>query len=200
MVVPKIARVAQRKPLGLELALTKYFYDSGILMTELYFIRHGIAAEPQSYECDDARPLTEQGVRKTRKVAKQLVKLGISFDSIFTSPFVRAHQTAVILQDFGLGNQISISPILAPDGDLRHWLSQFEEFKDSQNKDFRRFALVGHEPDLSNWAQILVWGEATGCLELKKAGIIAVRLPEGEDPIGRSHLFWLTPPRFLIED
>ncbi len=168
-------------------------------MTELYFIRHGIAAEQQSYECDDARPLTEQGVRKTRKVAKQLVKLGISFDSIFTSPFVRAHQTAIILQDFGLGNQISISPILAPCGDLRQWLDQFDRLKFPEDKSCRRYAVVGHEPDLGDWAQKLVWGDATGCLVLKKAGIIAVALPEEGDPIGRSRLFWLTPPRFLSD-
>jgi phosphohistidine phosphatase len=167
-------------------------------MTELYFIRHGIAADPQDYDRDEDRPLTEEGNRKTRKVAKRLAKLGLSFDSIFASPLVRAHQTALILQDIGLGHQIQTSQNLAPDGDLQAWLTQLEQLGLSQNAEPSRLALVGHQPDLANWAECLVWGEAKGRIALKKAGIIGVELPTVGSPIGRSNLFWLTPPRLLL--
>ena len=59
-------------------------------------------------------------------------------------------------------------------------------------------ALVGHEPDLSQWAELLIWGEAKGVLQLKKAGIIGIEIPDHIDPIGNSILFWLTPPRLLL--
>jgi phosphohistidine phosphatase len=160
---------------------------------ELYIIRHGIAADPQDFETDEARPLTKEGERKTQKIAKRLAKFGLSFDIIFTSPLVRARQTAEILQDVGLGNHIRECPALAPDGDIHHWLAQLAELTDCQ-----RMAIVGHQPDLSHWAEILVWGEAKGNIALKKAGAMGITLPQTDSPIGRSSLFWLTSPRFLL--
>jgi phosphohistidine phosphatase len=56
---------------------------------------------------------------------------------------------------------------------------------------------VGHEPNLSLWAETLLWGKTNGVLTLKKAGVLGLTLPE-QTPIGNSTLFWLTPPRFLL--
>jgi phosphohistidine phosphatase len=162
-------------------------------MTELYIIRHGIAANPQDGEADEARPLTKEGDRKTTKIAKRLAQLGLDFDIIFTSPLVRARQTAEILQDVGLGNQIRECPALAPGGDIHAWISELAELTNCQ-----RLVLVGHQPDLGNWAEILVWGEAKGNITLKKAGVIGISLPQTDSPIGRSSLFWLTSPRLLL--
>jgi phosphohistidine phosphatase len=162
-------------------------------MTELYIIRHGIAADPQDFETDEVRPLTKEGDRKTKKIAKRLAQFGLDFDIVFTSPLVRARQTAEILQDVGLGNQIRECVALSPGGDIHEWLAQLTELTDCQ-----RIAIVGHQPDLGNWAEILVWGEAKGNIALKKAGAIGISLPETDSPIGRSSLFWLTSPRFLL--
>lgn len=163
-------------------------------MTELYIIRHGIAAEAQYLETDEMRPLTKEGERKTKKIAKRLAKFELNFDVIFTSPLVRARQTAEILQDVGLGHQIRESPALAPNGDIHQWLAQLAQFSDSTC-----VSIVGHQPDLGNWAELLVWGEVKGNIVLKKAGIIGIALPESDSPIGHSSLFWLTPPRFLLD-
>jgi phosphohistidine phosphatase len=162
-------------------------------MTELYIIRHGIAADPKDFETDEVRPLTKEGDRKTQKIAKRLAQFDIDFDVIFTSPLVRARQTAEILQDAGLGNPIQECLALAPDGNIHHWLAQLTELTDCQ-----RIAIVGHQPDLGNWAEILVWGEVKGNIALKKAGVIGITLPQIDSPIGRSSLFWLTSPRFLL--
>lgn len=163
-------------------------------MSELYIIRHGIAADPQDFATDEARPLTKEGDRKTTKIAKRLAKLGLKFDVIFTSPLVRARQTAAILQDVGLGDQIRECSALAPDGNIQDWLNQLKELTDCQC-----VAIVGHQPDLGNWAELLVWGEVKGNIVLKKAGAIGITLPETDSPIGCSSLFWLTPPRFLLD-
>lgn len=163
-------------------------------MTELYIIRHGIAADPQDLETDEVRPLTKEGDRKTKKIAKRLDRLGLSFDVIFTSPLLRARQTAEILQDVGLGNQLQECAALAPGGDIHQWLAQLAQLSDCQH-----VAIVGHQPDLGNWAEQLIWGEVKGNLVLKKAGVMGLSLPESESPIGRSSLFWLTPPRFLLD-
>jgi len=57
--------------------------------------------------------------------------------------------------------------------------------------------IVGHEPDLSAWAELLVFGEIKGSLVLKKAGIIGITIPEVGLPIGNSLLFLLIPPKLL---
>lgn len=163
---------------------------------ELYLIRHGIATERGTETKDEERSLTELGREKTRKVASRLQKLGFRFDSILTSPLVRSRQTAEILREYGLSSQIEESAYIAPSGDihtrLRDWLEQ------RQLPAGTKLALVGHQPDLGQWAEILVWGEAREALVLKKAGIIGLTLPETGSPVGRSQLFWLTPPKFLL--
>ena len=165
-------------------------------MSDLYFIRHGIAAERGTYAHDEARPLTDEGRRKTRQVAKRLVELKLQFDLILTSPLVRAHQTAEILQSEGLSARLEVSDYLAPDGSLEAWLIWFEDWQRSQSHP--RLAIVGHQPDLSNWAEILVWGQARDGLVLKKAGVIGLTIPGSGQAIANSLLFWLSPPKFLL--
>src|SRR6202158_2223712 len=65
---------------------------------QLYIVRHGIAIEREDPKCppDPERYLTEEGVEKTKQVAKGLVALGLSVDLFLTSPYVRAAQTAEI--------------------------------------------------------------------------------------------------------
>ncbi|HIK07535.1 MAG TPA: phosphohistidine phosphatase SixA [Trichormus sp. M33_DOE_039] len=163
---------------------------------ELYLIRHGIAEEQQATIKDEERPLIKEGRQKTEKVAQRLQKLGLQFDLIVTSPLVRARQTAEILLETGLSSQLEESNHLAPHGHISSWLDFWLQPKNfTQNT---QLALVGHEPCLSNWAEILLWGEVKGGLVLKKAGMIGVKLPENGSPVGRSQMFWLTPPRYLL--
>ena len=177
---------------------------------ELYLIRHGIAEERELGIKDEERSLTKEGRQKTEKVAQKLVKLGFNFELILTSPLVRARQTAEILLAARLSSQLEESSYLAPDGDISSWIKDWLKPKNfSQNI---QLALVGHEPDLSNWAEILLWGseipsggsqikelsEAKAGLVLKKAGMIGIKLPETGTPLGRSQMFWLTPPKYLL--
>jgi phosphohistidine phosphatase len=166
-------------------------------MIKLYLIRHGIAAPKEDYAKDEARPLTAQGIEKTAKVAKRLRERGLHFDLILTSPLVRAKATASILQDAGLASQVEEFPALAPDGDIDAWVRWLEKRRQTHGDD-KRLALVGHQPDLGNWAEILVWGEAQEKLVLKKAGIIGLKSPKSQSPIGQGELFLLTSPKWLL--
>lgn len=185
------------------------------MKVEVYLIRHGIAVDRNPDIKDEERELTAEGREKTRKVAKRLSGLGLRFDLILTSPYVRSRQTAQILYSCGLSGQIEPSGYLAPEGNIYDWLSWLEQ-KQILATD-TGLAMVGHQPDLGQWAEILVWGEARVCtgltdisqspktrlenpslLVLKKAGIIGLKLPETGSPVGCSQLFWLTPPKFLL--
>lgn len=162
---------------------------------ELYIIRHGLAGDHGSYANDEQRPLTDEGQQKTRQVAKRLQALGLKFDWILTSPLVRARQTAEILRDVGLGADLEESGLLAPEGRLQDWLSWYKQWQESDGK---CLALVGHEPNLSAWAEQLIWGDVRHHLVLKKAGVVGINLPDRGSPLGMGELFWLTPPRLLL--
>jgi phosphohistidine phosphatase len=86
----------------------------------IYFIRHGIAADRADYANDGDRPLTEEGRKKTKKIAQRLQDLGLQFNLIQHSPLVRAQQTAAIFAETGYA--IAESEYLAPAGDFKQWL------------------------------------------------------------------------------
>jgi len=165
------------------------------MSTNIYFIRHGIAGDRENYATDEERPLTEIGDRKTNKIAQKLKQLGLHFNLILTSPLVRANQTAKILQANKLSSKVEEFSPLAPGGDINLWLQWLETWQPQEN---RELAIVGHQPDLANWAEILIWGEAREVLILKKAGAIGISLPEVGSAVGNSQMFWLTAPKFLL--
>lgn len=179
------------------------------MITELYLIRHGIAGEPDSYANDAERQLTAKGKKKTKAVAQRLHQIGVRFELILTSPLVRSRQTADILYSVGLSSRIEESPYLAPDGDFYAWLSWLKEWRDTfveskfskngrdQPPALIQLALVGHQPNLGNWAEILLWGDSRQKLSLKKAGVIGLTIPANTTPVSHSQLFLLTSPKWL---
>src|SRR5262245_21410201 len=64
------------------------------------FFRHGIAVDRDDpgVTSDAARPLTDEGIRKTRLAAEGFKRMD-EFDRILTSPWLRAAQTASILSE-----------------------------------------------------------------------------------------------------
>lgn len=168
------------------------------MSTQVYLIRHGIAAEPEAYENDRDRPLTAKGRAKTKAVSQQISALGLAFDEILTSPLVRARQTAEILLQANVASHLTVTEHLAPMGSFADWLEWLKSWRRNDGGSAKVLALVGHEPDLSQWAELLIWGDVKGVIQLKKAGIIGIEIPDEIDPIGNSLLFWLTPPRLLV--
>ena len=77
-------------------------FANGCGPMNLYLMRHGIAvaADEPGISSDSARPLTPKGIKRIRRAARGLRRLGISFDAILTSPLVRARQTAEIVADY----------------------------------------------------------------------------------------------------
>ena len=162
---------------------------------EVYLIRHGIAAERGTYTDDEKRPLVEQGRYKTKKVAENLLSTKLKFDLMLTSPLVRAYQTAEILMQVGLSKKMDTFSPLKPHGEIEHWLSWLQQWQADNPKG--KLALVGHQPDLGNWAEMLIWGTVKGQIVVKKAGIVGLKLPGIGTPISRSTLFLLTSPKWI---
>ena len=161
---------------------------------QIYLIRHGIAAERGTYADDTKRPLTEKGIVKTKKVAQKLIEKGITFDYLLSSPFVRAYQTAEILKNAELCQKILIHEPLKQGGNINVWI----EWLKNHFNDEHKIALVGHEPDLTSWAEMLVYGFLREKFVLKKAGIIGLKIENNANPIGNCELFLLTAPKWFI--
>src|SRR6185503_19114772 len=85
---------------------------------ELYLIRHGMAEERGDAWPDDAkRPLSEEGMERLRKSARGLARLDVWIDVVFTSPLVRARQTAdIVSAAFDPRPSIITIDSLAPEG------------------------------------------------------------------------------------
>ena len=119
----------------------------------LYIIRHAIAVDEATsdYESDSERPLTDKGRKKMRQIAKALRHLGVKFDLIVSSPYVRACETAEILADvFKMKSEIVFSDNLMPLGNPQLLIGEINE-KHAVDS----LALVGHEPHLSSLVGLL---------------------------------------------
>lgn len=159
--------------------------------TELYLVRHAIAAERGSEWPDDAkRPLTERGMERFKEVVKGLRRLEVQIDEIFTSPLVRAKQTAELLAA-GLEGKppVKVLEALAPGHTSASVMTQL-----AKGAKRRRIALVGHEPDLGELAAHLIG--AGRALAFKKGGVC--RIDVGSLSARRAAtLVWFVPPGLL---
>jgi len=129
-----------------------------------------------------------------RDVVKGLKKLGVQLDLIFTSPLVRAVQTAEILAGpLGISKkEIHQTPALAPGAPVEQL---FAEIKNRAGVE--SIAVVGHQPDLGQLISRIVQGD--GCLlsiQLKKGSICCINVSETV-PVLRGELMWVLTPRQL---
>ncbi|MEO0948233.1 MAG: phosphohistidine phosphatase SixA [Cyanobacteria bacterium J06641_5] len=166
---------------------------------DIFFIRHGIAAERSLYAQDRDRPLTAAGRVKTARIARRLHAIGLKFDLMLSSPYRRARQTAEILLAEQLAPHYEFCDALMPGGSWHDWASWWQQWCALGDRAEASLALVGHQPSLGNWAELLVWGRASAKLTVKKAGIVGVRLSPGKgDPTARGELFLLSAPKWLL--
>lgn len=161
---------------------------------KIYLIRHGIAESRLIEKNDSQRILTRKGITKTQKIAEKLSSLDLEFDVIITSPYIRAKETAILLQQAKRSKDIIEHTALTPEGNILEW---FNWLQTSPYKLANSIALIGHEPDLSEWAQLLIWGKSEDKLTLKKSGIIGLELSDLDNPLGNATLFLLASPKWI---
>src|SRR5438094_9318370 len=113
---------------------------------KLYIVRHGIAVDREDPKCppDPERYLTEEGVEKTKQVAKGVAALGVTGDLFLTSPYVRAVQTAEIFAsalDYAK-QRIRRTDLLLPGGGPSQLFRELVKQKQASTG-----FLVGHAPE-----------------------------------------------------
>lgn len=158
---------------------------------ELYLVRHAIAAERgKEWPDDTKRPLTEHGISRFKGVVKGLAELDVTIEEIFTSPLVRAKQTAALLAA-GLRGKPSVKTLeaLAPG---HQPAAVLQELARAARR--RRLALVGHEPGLGELAADLIGARRP--LVFKKGGICRIDIASFTSRRA-GDLEWLLPPKVL---
>lgn len=153
---------------------------------KIFFLRHGLAGNRAEWKGDDAaRPLTDEGIEKTKRTAATLADLDLGLEVIITSPLVRARQTAEIV-----ANKLKVKLVedarLAPGFDEKKLRALLSDYADAN-----ALMVVGHEPDFSETISALIGG---GNIVCKKGGLALVNLP---DTSKRGELVWLIPPKVL---
>ncbi len=162
----------------------------------LYVVRHAIAVDEgtSDYESDSERPLSDKGRKKMRQIAKGLRNLGVEFDLILSSPYVRARETAEILADiFKMKKKIAFSENLIPMVEPDLLIAELNEKYAVDS-----LALVGHEPHLSSLISLLTTESTKIDITLKKGGVCYL----SADDLHHAHLAtleWLLTPGILVE-
>lgn len=162
----------------------------------LYIVRHAIAVErgAPGYDDDSQRPLTEAGRRKMKKIVKGLHQMEVELDVILTSPYVRAHDTALILaKEFEMKDKVALSDNLIPPGNFESLINELHEKYNVNN-----LALVGHEPMLSSLVSWLATGNTDMKVTLKKGGV-AYLSADNIYQNGRATLNWLLTPALMVQ-
>ncbi len=169
-------------------------------MIEIYLMRHGIAADlGEGGVLKDAdRPLTLEGRAKLKQAALGLRELGLKFNLIFTSPLLRARQTAeVVAEVLELQHKVKILDSLAPSRQFAEGEGGHAEiFLELGAHQFDRALLVGHMPDLSELASYLLTGNRNLNVEFKKGTLCAVEV-SSLPPRGPGLLRWMVTPKQL---
>ena len=158
---------------------------------ELFLVRHAIAAERGDEWPDDSkRPLTERGISRFREGAEGLSTLDVHIDEIFTSPLVRAKQTADVLAAV-LDPRPSVKLLneLAPGHSPAAVMTQLAKAARR-----RRIALVGHEPDLGELAAFLIGSKRA--LPFRKGAVCRIDV-QGLTSKRAGSLIWFVPPKAL---
>jgi phosphohistidine phosphatase len=148
---------------------------------QLWLLRHG-EAEPHDARPDPERRLTDRGREQARVAGRALAALKVQVHLAFTSPRVRARDTALLAcEGFGI-EPIEHAALSAGFGG-----ADALELVAAAGPD-QRVLVVGHEPDFSQ----VVYDLTGARIDLKKGGIAAVRL-DGT----RGELIVLMRPREL---
>lgn len=159
---------------------------------DIVLLRHAVAVDrgTPGYAHDGDRPLTPEGERAMREIARGMHALGLSFDRMLSSPYLRARRTAEIAAG-ALDGQVEYTEHLTPGGDPRSLIRELQKSPPAS-----RILLVGHEPHLGRLVSLLLCGDDRLPFALKKGGLCRLSA-EGLSAGACASLHWLLTPKQL---
>jgi len=158
---------------------------------DLLILRHGEAGRHSLAPGDSKRSLTSEGQQEIADLSNGLKSLGIKLDRVFTSPLLRAKQTAeIVTKSLKYKGKIEEIISLKPEGNRLEFYSVLSKLKQDSV-----VLVVGHEPYLSTMISEAI--SQSGCrINLKKAGMARIRVISTLPKI-KGELKWLLTPKHL---
>ncbi len=151
----------------------------------LYFLRHADALDGMD---DAARPLSPKGQKQSREIARFLKAAGIRFDAAYSSPLVRARQTAEIILDITGAvkpAKLKLVDALLNETTAREFEGWLRALPEAEN-----VLLTGHAPTLAEHVCALLNVSDPDALQLPKAGLACVDTKDGRSGTLK---FFITP-------
>jgi phosphohistidine phosphatase len=159
----------------------------------IYLVRHAESVDRVPGMPDDARYLSARGRVSFREMARRFREAGALPTRMFTSPFVRAVQTAEILSEtLQYDAEVAVALQLAPGFDVEGLNVVLDGFPGE-----REIAFVGHEPDLGDILTRLL--SLPRRYAMHKGSIVALDLPDTGNRV-RADFAWLLAGDRRIED
>ena len=158
---------------------------------DLLVLRHGEAGRRSPLPGDSKRSLTTEGKQEIVDLSNGLTSLELKLDYIFTSPLLRAKQTAeIVAKSLKYKGKVEELDALKPEGSKLEFYSALSRMKQDS-----MILVVGHEPYLSEMISEAI--SQSGCrIDLKKAGLARIRILSTL-PMIRGELRWLLTPKHL---
>ncbi len=158
---------------------------------KLYLLRHATAVDIAS--SDALRELTREGREEARIAGAALAELGVKLSHIFSSPLVRARQTAEITaKALKFPGKVEILDELENGPSTTSLLKALKSFSSPTE-----ILLVGHMPSLSEHLAVLVGAESAEAFPLGKASVACIELEQWR--AGAGQLRWLMRQKQLQE-
>jgi phosphohistidine phosphatase len=135
----------------------------------LFLYRHAEAAQSHSSDGDRDRELTPKGISHANQIGTYLLTNQFDIKTIFTSPALRAHQTAAITAE---AMKINTSEIVLEEELYSATTRMFFEFVSRLDSDLTDVMCVGHNPTLTYLAEYFT-KESIG--DVVPAGIVVIK-------------------------
>lgn len=161
---------------------------------KLYLLRHGIAVDrgTPGFERDADRTLTPEGRERMEQEAQGMAALGLKWDRILTSPYLRARETAeIVAQKLGCPERLEVCEALVPGGSRKDLFKRLQKCEADE-----QILLVGHEPDLSELIGELIAADPDVAIDFKKGSLACLALDRPSRP-ETACLEWLLTPKLL---
>ncbi len=160
----------------------------------LYLVRHALAEVAGAAAEDESRRLTDKGREHARRTAAGMRAIDLAPNLILTSPLPRAAETARLLAE-----AFPMSPPVRSLADLAAGIPPAPAIAAIlPHTRHDEVMVVGHEPQLSAIAAILLAGDSSGMhLRLRKLACVALELPIGRIAPRAAELHWMMTRRQL---
>ncbi len=153
---------------------------------EIYLVRHAEALDATEGLADELRYLTRRGRKDAAKLARRLKKHHVRPGRIISSPLVRAVQTAELLAaEIGSDTLVTATVALSPGASAEALMALI-----CQTDTPKSLLLVGHEPQLSHLAALLLGFEHIAPLAKGSCLALSVK-PDQADK--RAAFNWYAP-------